>query len=118
MNSIIDLVNRGRAVMGKKPLKDLPVGTPGDLFDCPMQQALGSKLDITYHETRVCTKSTRTAARLAREWRTISVFQWVVLPKLLHSFIQNFDKGKYKKYIRGSAGAKKKKSKDVGEGKL
>lgn len=99
------LINKGRVVLGYKPLVRIPKGVPNDPKYCPINRAMRSyatsdNVDLAENTCYPTDKEYNRAKSLAKVWKTNVIMDAEVkLPQILSDFVSNFDDLKYPELV-------------------
>lgn len=100
LDTVSELVNQTRKMMGLNELFELPRGIPGNIQTCPLAVALNGQIGVD----SMCIKDMSDAVRISSLWNTSleikSSDQYIVrLPAALKRFVRDFDLGLYNSLI-------------------
>jgi hypothetical protein len=104
LEQVLDIVNTGRAALGKTPLVSLPKGRPRSNSDCVLARSIGVSFGNRTAWVSAGRRRERkaVAALLAEVWTTkqdVLDKRVVRLPATLREFVASFDSGDFPELV-------------------
>lgn len=102
LDKVLNMVNKLRAAMGKKPLKNLPKGDLNESDSCPLARALGCSIsdDVMVMSINKATQMNKVLKRGVVPFLDDPKNVQIETPKTFVNFIYEFDEEQFPKLIR------------------